>query len=158
MWKQDIINIMNGLTKKTRRGGRKKHPLYATWCNMRLRCYQKSHHQYGRYGARGIKVCDRWLDEYGFENFVADMGEKPSPSHTLDRIDNNGNYTPENCRWATSQVQNSNRRDNNPVVGVSFHKASLMWRAEIMIAGERKIKYFNSFDAAVIQRKQWEVA
>lgn len=66
---------------------------------------------YKYYGARGIKVCDSWLDkEYGFLNFFRDMGKKPSKNHSIDRIDNDGNYEPNNCRWATTKEQRGNKR------------------------------------------------
>lgn len=86
-----------------------KHPLYTTWNQMKSRCYYPKNNRYKHYGARGIKVCDRWLGENGFENFVTDMGERPSNRHSLDRIDLNGDYTPTNCRWATYEEQNRNR-------------------------------------------------
>lgn len=80
---------------------------------MLTRCYNKNSKGYKYYGGRGIKVCDRWKrDNKGFENFLADMGERPSPLHTLDRVDVNGNYCPENCRWATQTQQSNNRTDS----------------------------------------------
>lgn len=98
-------------TEKVAKG--KKHGLsdsveYHSWSGMKKRCYNKNSHNYHWYGGRGIKVCDRWMDS--FENFIKDMGRKQTEDHSLDRINPNGNYEPDNCRWASHKEQCNNRR------------------------------------------------
>jgi len=80
---------------------------YTTWINAKHRCNDPIYEHYERYGGRGISMCERWLNS--FENFLADMGTKPTPKHSLDRINNDGNYEPRNCRWATHRIQMKNR-------------------------------------------------
>lgn len=87
-------------------GGR-YHPLYATWCNMKARCDNPANPGYYNYGGRGITYCDRWVD---FAKFLEDVGEKPFAEASLDRIDNDGDYEPENIRWADRSTQRRNSR------------------------------------------------
>jgi hypothetical protein len=83
-------------------------PTYVTWHSMKQRCRDKNHSAYFKYGGRGITFCDRWLN---FNNFLCDMGERPT-GKTLDRINNNGNYEPTNCKWSTKKEQARNTRKN----------------------------------------------
>ena len=117
----------------------RKHGLWATpewqaWSSMRRRCYEPGTTGYERYGGRGIKVCERW--RYFFEDFLADMGPRPSPKHSLDRINVDGDYEPGNCRWATSKEQNQNRRSNR---SLTFNGETLLmsqWAERIGISKE----------------------
>lgn len=105
-------------------------PEYATWISMRSRCYTKTNASYPGYGARGIKVCARWQS---FENFLADMGNRPE-GHTLDRIDPNGDYSPENCRWATPETQSNNRRNNWLLTFDGRTQTVAQWAKEVGIS------------------------
>lgn len=84
-----------------------KTPAYVAWAHMKERCRNSRCRDYPNYGGRGIIVCERWLK---FENFLADMGERPGPGYSLDRKNNDGNYSKSNCRWATRRQQNTNQR------------------------------------------------
>jgi hypothetical protein len=98
--------------KKSRRW-RKNNPTYISWCGMRARCEYKNHISYPWYGGKGVSVCDRWRGRGGYKNFLADMGERPTVSgvpHQIDRIDPDGDYTPENCRWLTQSENIARRR------------------------------------------------
>lgn len=83
---------------------------YRAWSKLKMRCYVKTNPKYPHYGARGITVCDHWRDS--FENFLEDMGLRPSPKHSIDREDVNGNYEKSNCRWATATQQMRNTTRN----------------------------------------------
>lgn len=97
---------------------------YNIWALMRQRCSNPNAANYNSYGARGICVCERWNK---FANFWQDMGPAPSPQHTLDRKDNNGNYCPENCAWASSEQQQNNRRNNVFIEAFGQRKTIAQW-------------------------------
>lgn len=106
---------------KTRRNYRKKETTeYKAWQNMKTRCYSATAKEFPRYGGRGITICDRW--RHSFENFLADMGLKPTPKHSLDRIKNDLGYSPDNCEWRTIVQQNQNTRGN---VNVTYRGETL---------------------------------
>lgn len=132
---------------------------YRTWNHMKQRCLNPKNHKYKNYGGRGITVCDRWKNS--FTNFLEDMGKRPE-SMSLDRIDNNGNYKPENCRWADATTQ---QRNQNPSVkntsgtrGVSYSNRLNRYRVRIQNRGkEIYLGVFTDLGEAVKARKEAEI-
>ena len=136
--------------------GLKHHKFYPTWANMIHRCIKPSNSRYKDYGARGITVCEEWLD---VTNFVAwcDLTYPNIKGFSLDRIDNDKGYSPENCRWADASTQALNRRLNthntSGYVGVGWSKASLNWWASIRVLKKLiNIGHFNTIDEAIYAR------
>lgn len=106
--------------------GAKMSPTYRVWSGMFTRCFNSKHHTYRYYGARGITICERWRK---FENFLADMGERPD-GLSIDRINNDGNYEPSNCRWATNKEQQANTRPKNKLKNITklaSRQAKIEW-------------------------------
>jgi len=114
--------------------GMSKHPIYLVWDSMRRRCQDSNRKDYADYGGRGIKVCERWQDS---ANFIEDMLPTWKPGLTLDRINNDGNYEPGNCRWVTMTEQLSNRRAYGEIPFKGVSRNGKNYRADIKIKGEQ---------------------
>ncbi len=112
------------------RNGQKQSREYNAWRAMLKRCHRPLNPSYERYGGRGIKICDRWLQS--FENFLSDMGMCP-PGMTLERKENNGNYEPGNCKWATQKEQANNRSDNCVLTFNGRTQTTAQWGDELGI-------------------------
>ncbi len=108
--------------------GKSRSRTYGSWQSMLIRCKVKTASNYKNYGGRGISVCKRW-DK--FENFLADMGERPSDGHTIDRINNNKNYSKANCRWADGITQGNNRRNNVMITRNGKTMTGRQWDREL---------------------------
>lgn len=106
------------------------HPLYNTYRGMMRRCYSEKHYAYSRYAGKGVYVCARW---HSFELFIKDMGARPSKSHTIDRIDNSGPYDPKNCRWATWEEQQNNKKNTPKIKFRGKSQTVKQWSRELGI-------------------------
>lgn len=111
--------------------GRNGTRTFHIWWGMIHRCHYPKTTGYANYGGRGIRVCDRWRES--FKNFLADMGERPSPDHQIDRIDNDGPYSPDNCRWATRHTQRRNTRSNRLLTFAGKTQCLTDWARELGI-------------------------
>ena len=125
-------------------------PEYRSWQHMKSRCFNPNHKNYLDYGGRGIKVCDLWLN---FENFLADMGLKPTAKYSIDRIDNDGDYCPDNCKWSTQKEQSNNRRSNRFITIKNETLTMAQWAEKMGIDKQlifRRLSYkWSEFDAVM---------
>lgn len=111
--------------------GQSKTPIYKVWAAMLARCSNATNPAYCNYGGRGISVCERWLK---YENFIADMGHRPSDKHSIERINNDGNYEPTNCKWATKKEQCNNMRTNRFLVFNGESKTMSQWAESLGVS------------------------
>ena len=129
-----LNNPMLANNKSTSSGnykdGRTKHSLYGTWTQMINRCENQKSKHYDRYGGRGIKVCEEWHDFWSFVKWSDSIGGKPN-GYTLDRIDNDGNYCPENCRWSDWETQTSNKSSNRYITYNGKTQTIHQWSIDI---------------------------
>lgn len=156
-WNKERIGKMN--LSHGHNKGRSQSATYDSWRAMKERCYNKKNKRYESYGGKGIIVCDRWKNS--FENFLEDMGERPE-GMTLDRIDVNGNYEPNNCRWvdATTQAYNIGLRKDNTSgrTGVARSANGKRWIAYIRFKNQQVyLGTFDSFDDAKSARESAEI-
>lgn len=158
-----ICNIENCNNKHYGKGYCKKHhqsqwatPEYKTWVSIKYRCNNKKSINYKTYGGRGIKVCDEWLNNP--KSFIKYIGPKPSTKHSIDRIDNDGNYEPGNVRWVTQHEQAMNKRHKLSKSGfVGVYRHNNKWQVQLKRHGNIKfIGSYSNIDDAVKARKTAE--
>ena len=135
---------------------------YRIYMLMLERCRNQNSPAYSNYGGRGITVCDRWQGDQGFANFLSDMDKRPSKKHSVDRIDNDKGYSPENCRWATNSVQARNKRrlpsNKSGVTGVSWVARDKAWVAAATIDGVvHHLIWTKDFFEAACARKSFDL-
>lgn len=116
------------VAENLRTHGLSQHRIYVIWQGMIRRCTDEKYHAFANYGGRGITVCEEWQD---FERFASDMGLPPSGKHTLDRIDNNENYCPSNCKWSSDSEQRNNKRTSRRLTAFGKTQTITQWSSEI---------------------------
>ena len=143
------VHLKHGLQRD-----RKQTPEYRIWAAIKGRCLNPADAEYHNYGGRGIKMCQRWQDDAGA--FVADMGPRPSPKHSVDRQDNDGHYEPGNCRWATIEEQANNRRNNVRLTFNGKTQTMAQWCRELglndSLVESRISRGWNPTDALTVPR------
>lgn len=160
----EVLNYVDNTSIRGRKfyeeHGMTDTPEYYSWKCMKDRCFYVKNPAYSDYGGRGIKVCEKWFNS--FTAFYEDMGPRPSSSHTIDRINGDGDYEPNNCRWATKLEQSINqrkRKDNTSGYrGISWNKSGEKWNPYIHRKGKKiHLGYFTSLEEAVKVRKEAEL-
>lgn len=167
---QDYYNVLSGkiiscgcavvdANFKRRRKTEKSTPEYTCWYDMIRRCHSETSTSYHHYGGRGIYVCERWRDSFG--NFLEDMGKRPSKKHSLDRIDNDKGYSPDNCRWATQKIQTANRRaaenTTSKYRGVSLLRKTGKWKVSARADGyNHSYVHVGHFDCEIEAAKAYD--
>jgi hypothetical protein len=145
------------LSESRTKHGLRESPEYEVFYAMKGRCTNPRNGRFSDYGGRGIRICDRWLDpDTGFVNFYADMGPRPSDNHSIDRIDNDGDYCPENCRWITVKEQSRNCRSNVMLTYNGKTQCQTDWAEELGIprkAIARKLKAGCTVEEAFTKEK-----
>lgn len=129
---------------------------YRAWYGMKNRCYNKNHDDYNNYGARGIYVCNEWINS--FEKFYTDMGKRPSKNHSVERKNNDGPYSRDNCKWATRQEQGKNVRSNRNLTFNGKSQCMSSWANELNIpitTLKKRIQYGWTVERALTQKIRW---
>jgi hypothetical protein len=148
------INDRNPINPNIKR----KQTEYIIWTNIKSRCHNPNNPAYKNYGGRGIKMCSKWVHDYDY--FLFCVGNRPSTRHSLDRIDNKGDYEPGNVKWSTWNEQQSNKRSNNSTCGVCFAKSYSKkgtWISTLMVNGKYLLReYFDNELDAIEARKKAE--
>jgi hypothetical protein len=125
---------------QSRKHGGKGTTEYKIWSGIKSRCLTPSDRAFHLYGGRGVTICDRWRDS--FPKFLEDMGNRPSPAHTINRVDNDGPYSPDNCRWATWEEQNNNQRCNHYITHQGQTRTMAQWARDLGLN-------YNTFRGAI---------
>jgi hypothetical protein len=150
----EIFKFYNVKMPRKIKHGMCKSTEYIAWSNLIRRCADPDHPSYANYGGRGITVCERWRSS--FENFISDMGKKPSPELSIDRIDNDGPYAPWNCRWTTTAVQKANARTNGNYRYITYRgetKTMLGWAKTIGVSNGNMHKRLSTMSIEDAMRK-----